>query len=204
MLIGLRLQASPKGTRAHRLIGRWFVGFTLLVCATAVLGNAVFRFMPLFAVLTVLVLYQLLSGWHVTYTKAAGPNRWDLVLCSGAALWAAALVPLVLGTGLRESRPPVIFATLAALGVLIAYDLLRWSFPRRWHAWLWRYEHIYKIVASMYAMLSAALGNLFPNAQPWSQLGPSALGLATITWFCWSEWRRNSRPASSTVRTGAE
>jgi hypothetical protein len=56
------------------------VALTLVVCLTAVIGNIVFRFMPLFAVLTVLVSYQLLSGWHVIYTRAAGPNAIDASL----------------------------------------------------------------------------------------------------------------------------
>lgn len=158
------------------------------MCASAVLGIALFRFMPLFAVLTALVLYQLLSGWHVIYTKADGPNRIDALLCAGAAVWAITLMPLLFrNTGGTQGTPVVIYATLGALFVLIGYDLLRWLFPRTWHAKLWRYEHIYKIIASMYAMLSAAAGNFFPHAQPWSQLVPSALGIASIAWFFWKE-----------------
>ena len=190
MLIGLWIQAGVKGTPAHRKSGRLFVAFGLVVCATAAVGNAVFRFMPLFAVLTVLVLYQLLSGWHVIYTKAAGPDRVDALLSVGAAAWTAALVPLVLGSPNREGAPVVIYATLGALSALIAYDGLRWLFPQRWHASLWRYEHIYKIVASLFGMLSAAIGNLVPHGQPWSQLVPSAMGMATIGWFFWKETRR--------------
>lgn len=190
LLIGFWIQARVKGTPAHRWNGRLFVAFALVVCASAAVGNAAFRFMPLFAVLTVLVLYQLLSGWHVIYTKAAGPNRVDVLLCVGAAAWAAALVPQVLGNPTRGSAPVVIYATLGAVAALIAYDGLRWLFPRRWHASLWRYEHIYKIVASMFGMLSAAIGNLVPHGQPWSQLVPSALGMATIGWFFWKESRR--------------
>ncbi len=193
MAIGFWLLAKAKGTLAHRRGGRLFVWFTLLVCASAAIGNIFFRFMPLFAVLTVLVLYQLLSGWHVVYTKAAGPNRVDIFLCLGAAAWAGALIPLTLAKGASESGLGVVYSSLGTLLVLIAYDLLRWLFPARWHATLWRYEHIYKLVASLFAMLSAAAGNVLPNAQPWSQLMPSALGIACITWFFWREYRRGSK-----------
>lgn len=192
MLLGVWIQATAKATSSHRSLGRLFAGFTLAVCTSAVVGNAVFRFMPLFAVLTVLVLYQLLSGWHVIYTKSNGPNRIDAFLCVGAVVWGIALVPLVLGSTKRESAPVVIYATLAALFVLVAYDVLRWLVPQAWHAASWRYEHIYKIVASMYAMLSAASGNLFPQAQPWSQLVPSGLGIATIFWFFWRTHREKT------------
>ncbi|NML61437.1 hypothetical protein HHL21_10180 [Massilia sp. RP-1-19] len=190
MAIGFWLLAAAKGTPSHRKRGRLFAWFTLAVCASAVVGNAVFRFMPLFAVLTVLVLYQLLSGWRAVYTKAAGPNQVDAMLGAGAAWWAISLVPLVLTNSTRESAPVVVYATLAALFALIAYDALRWLFPRAWHATLWRYEHIYKLVASLFSMLSAAAGNLFPQGQPWSQLLPSALGIAAIAWFFWRESRR--------------
>lgn len=186
--IGFWLLAARKGTAAHRKAGRMFVAFTLLVGASAAIGNVFFRFMPLFAVLTVLVLYQLLSGWHVVYTKAAGPNRVDALLCACAALGGAALTPLVLAKGAAESALPVIYSSLGTLLFLLAYDALRWLFPRRWHATLWRYEHMYKLLASLFAMLSAAAGNLLPDAHPWFQLAPSALGIACIAWFFWREF----------------
>ena len=195
MTIGLGMLTTAKGTQLHRTTGRFFVGFTLAVCATAAVGNIVFRFMPLFAVLTVLVLYQLLSGWRVIYTKASGPNYIDAALCAVAAVVAVGLVPLMLGNAGRESAPVVVYATLATLFALIVYDALRWVFPRCWHAKLWQYEHIYKLISSLFAMMSAAAGNLFPQGQPWSQLLPSAAGLACIAWFFWVESRRRVHTA---------
>lgn len=188
MAIGFWLLADAKGTGTHRRLGRIFAAFTLLVCASAAIGNLFFRFMPLFAVLTVLVAYQLLSGWHVIHTKARGPNRIDAMLCAVAAFCGVALIPLVLARGASDGGLSVVYASLGTLFCLIAYDLLRWLFPHRWHATLWRYEHIYKLLASLFAMLSAAAGNLFPQGQPWSQLLPSALGLACIAWFFWREY----------------
>jgi hypothetical protein len=82
--------------------------------------------------------------------------------------------------GMQDGQAPVVRSTLAALAMLMAYDAARWLFPRRWHAALWRYEHIYKLLASLFGMLSAAAGNLLPAAQPWSQLLPSVLGLIAI------------------------
>ncbi len=201
MAIGFWLLASKKGSAAHRKAGRIFAGFTLAVCATAALGNIFFRFMPLFAVLTVLVLYQLLSGWHVIYTKSAGPDRIDALMGVCAMVAGAALTPLALARA--ESDASVIYSSLVTLLLLLAYDWMRWLFPRHWHGALWRYEHIYKLLASLFAMASAAAGNLFPQAQPWSQLVPSALGIACIAWFFWREATAVSMklgPASSTPR----
>lgn len=200
--IGCWILATAKGTTSHRKKGRLFAWFSLAVCASAVIGNSVFRFMPLFAVLTVLVLYQLLSGWHAVYTKASGPNSVDAMLCVGAALWGIGLVPLVLANPATESTPVVIYSTLAALFLLIAYDALRWVFPRRWHTSLWRYEHIYKLLSSLAAMASAAAGNLLPQAQPWSQLLPSAAGILSIAWFCFREAQRRGKVKENRLLSG--
>jgi len=53
---------------------------------------------------------------------------------------------------------------------------VRWLFPKRRHARLWRYEHIYKILGCLFGMLSAAVGNTVRVGQPWSRLAPTAIG----------------------------
>lgn len=184
MGLGFFMLASPKGDLPHRKRGRRFVALTLVVCATAVIGNTFFRFVPLFAVLTVLVLYQLLSGWHVVHTKSAGPNRVDALLLLCAAAWTVFLVPVLLSAP-RSSAPTVVYSSLAAIVVMLAYDSARWGFPRTWHATLWRYEHIYKLNAALFAMLSAATGNLIRIAQPWSQLLPTVVGFCVVFWCFW-------------------
>jgi uncharacterized membrane protein len=188
--LGAAMLAGAKGTLLHRRRGRLFAALTLVVCATGAIGNAFFRFTPLFAVLTVLVAYQLLSGWHVVYTRAAGPNRIDASMTVCAAAWAAGLMPSLLSAGGKAgAAPAVVYASLGALGLLLAYDAARWTFPRRWHASLWRYEHIYKLVASLFGMASAAVGNLVRIGQPWSQLLPSLLGMVTIAVLIWRDHR---------------
>jgi len=186
ILLGLALLLRPKGTLSHRRRGRIFVALTLTVCATGAIGNVFFRFIPLFAILTLLVTYQLLSGWHAVHTRAAGPDRIDALLLLWATGGAIALLPLLLA----DETGPVVQSTLAALALLLAYDAARWCFPRRWHATLWRYEHLYKMVASLSGMLSAASGNLLRIGQPWSQLLPSLLGMAVIAVCIWREHRR--------------
>lgn len=106
--VGAALLAGAKGTPLHRRRGRLFVALTLVVCATGAIGNLFFRFTPLFAVLTVLVAYQLLSGWHVVYTRAAGPNRIDGVLAVCAAAWAAGLMPFLLSAGGKAGAAPAV------------------------------------------------------------------------------------------------
>ena len=185
ILLGLALLAQVKGTALHRKRGRVFVLLTLVVCATGAIGSALFRFVPLFAVLTLLVSYQLLSGWHAVYTRAAGPNRIDALLAVGAGAGAIGLLPVLFSGGMEGAASSVIYATLGALAFLLTYDAARWCFPRSWHALLWRHEHIYKMVASLFGMLSSAAGNLITVGQPWSQLVPSVLGMLTIAVLIW-------------------
>jgi len=181
ILFGMVLLARPKDAIHHRRRGRVFVLLTCVVCLTAAIGNAVFRFLPLFAVLTVLVSYQLLSGWHVIYTRAAGPDALDAGLLLGAAVITALLVRRLFADGaLADASASVLYSTLGAVACLLAYDAARWLFPQRWHAVLWRCEHIYKILGCLFGMLSAAVGNTVRAGQPWSQLAPSALGMAVV------------------------
>lgn len=202
MGLGFLMLASSKGTASHRRRGRLFVAFTCIVCATGIVGNVFFRFIPLFAVLTVLVSYQLASGWHVIFTKASGPNRIDALFALIAGAWALYLIPLLFASGAQASAEVVIYSSMGALFVLLAYDAARWCFPRHWHAALWRYEHIYKLISALFAMLSAATGNVIRVGQPWSQLLPSVLGAVAILWFFGSN-RRAQRLAPAMAGNGA-
>jgi hypothetical protein len=197
IVLGLYLLGTPKDAIHHRKRGRVFVLLALVVCLSAAIGNAVFRFLPLFAVLTVLVSYQLLSGWHVIHTRAAGPDALDAGLLVGAAAITAMLVRRLFADGaMVGAGVSVLYSTLAAVSCLLAYDAARWLFPRHWHAVLWRYEHIYKILGCLFGMLSAAVGNTVRVGQPWSQLAPSVAGLIAVVW-CWVRTHRAQRRAET-------
>lgn len=190
LLIGAAILFLPKGTATHRRLGRWFGVATLAVCFFAATGLVLFRFMPMFAVLTVLISYQLVSGWHSVTTQAQGPSRFDAMCTALAALSTLALVGVMRQQGVALST--VLLATLGGTATLLAYDTLRWTFPRHWYRWLWRYEHVYKMLASLFGMLSALVGNVVRVGQPWSQLLPTALGLVVIAYFFW-QLRRGRR-----------
>ena len=191
LLLGAILLALAKGTRLHRMLGRVFVGFAGVVCVSALVGTVFFRFIPLFAVLTLLVSYLVLGGWRVIYTQDRGPTAWDAALSACALLGTVLLVPVLLRADLGNgSSAPVIFSTLAAVVVVMAYDVAKWFFPRHWHARLWRYEHIYKALSALSGMASAAVGNIFHTTV--AQLLPSVLGTAVIAWFFWREARHRA------------
>ena len=198
ILLGLVIVATAKGTARHRRLGRVFAWLALAVSGAAITGLALFRFLPMFAVLSVLITFQLLSGWHVIYTKAAGPNRVDALLLIVAATAATLLLPFAFGAQARAGAAPVVlYASLGGLAAMLLYDALRWVFPRAWHRSLWRYEHIYKLLASLFGMLSAAAGNSLKAAQPWSQVLPSVVGLVMVLWFFARNYRAQKRRAVS-------
>lgn len=188
ILIGLYLLVRPKGSAEHRRWGRRFGFFTAVVVLSAATGLLLFRFLPLFAVLTVLVGYQLLSGWRVIYTQAQGPALQDAFWTALTATGAWLLTPILLAR--HQGDPTVLWSTLSALCCILLYDSLRWLFPARWHARLWRYEHLYKMIASIFAMLSALAGNVLRVWQPWSQILPSVIGIVLILGFGWQQARQ--------------
>lgn len=179
--IGFYILSQTKGTPEHRRLGRLFAGFTLVVSLSAIVGTLFFRFVPIFAVLSLLVPYQLVGGWRSIYTRSRGPQWIDAGLTLLALAIAVWLVPIVLA---HPSQSPIVErASLGALGALLVYDAARWVFPRGWHRRLWRYEHSYKLIASIFGMLSALVGNVIRAGQPWSQIAPSAAGMLVIVYF---------------------
>lgn len=180
--IGFSILAIKKGTPLHQTLGRYFAYSAIVVCFSAALGLMCFRFLPLFAVLTVLVFYQLISGWRTAITKHAGPTTIDAVWTAAGMACTIALVPILV-SHLELTTPTVLYSTLGGLATVLLYDAIRWTFPRSWHETLWIYEHVYKLIATLFGMLSAFVGNVVRYGQPWSQMLPSLLGLIVIAWF---------------------
>ncbi len=192
MLLGLGILLLQKGTRRHRRLGWAFAAMALLVSLTATLGLIAFRFLPVFAVLTVLTTYQLLSGCRAARRQHLGP-AWPDAALSLVALAATLLILPTLWSSPADVQPFVVASSLGALAVVLSYDLVRWLFPRTWFAQLWRYEHIYKLISSFAALTSAFAGNVLRGAQPWSQIAPSLLGTLLIAYFFVQTWRQHRR-----------
>jgi uncharacterized membrane protein len=189
---GALVLARKKGDAQHRARGRRVVYLTTVVVATAAIGLLAFRQLPLFAVLTLLVGYQLLSGWRVARTQAQGPQWLDAVATVLAIGIGIPLADNAL-TQAPQARA-VILAGIGGLGLVVCYDVLRFAFPRRWHSVVWPYEHIYKLNAALFGMVSAFVGNTVRVGQPWSQLLPSIVGTIIIVYHMW-RWSR--RPPTS-------
>lgn len=190
LALGVAVLLRAKGTDSHRQLGRIFSWLTLIVCLSATLGLVVFRFMPLFAVLTLLVIYQLGGGWRAGRTRSAGPAMIDALWTIAAIAGSVVLVAILLRE--PEGLTTVVASTLGGLGFVVAYDVIRWTFPRRWHRIAWRYEHSYKMIAATSGMLSALMGNVVRVGRPWSQLWPVPLGFIVIFYFFYQLYREDT------------
>jgi len=184
--VGVVQLLRRKGDARHGKLGRWFLGAVLIVTGSAAIGLIAFRFMPMFAVLTVLAAYVAVGGWRAAQTRAAGPGMIDLWWTLAGTAGAIALFPVLRDAPHTEnSLPVVVWSSFGALATVLVYDLVRWTFPRRWFAWLWLPEHIYKVNSALFGMLSAFAGNVVRWGQPWSQIAPSAIGIAVILYWWW-------------------
>ncbi|MCB2409111.1 hypothetical protein [Hymenobacter lucidus] len=182
MLLGLVPMLGRKGGAGHRRFGRWFLLATAGVLLTAVLGLAVFNFRGYLVGIVLLSVYQAWSGFRAVRRRATGPAPLDGWVAAGFLVSSVGLV-----AGLRVIElvwtPGIIYSTLGALVVMTIYDLARFRFLALWRRTLWRYDHLWKMISAYFALVSAFTGTVLPQYKPYSQFGPSLLGIMLILGF---------------------
>ncbi|GAB3849147.1 hypothetical protein GCM10028822_13100 [Hymenobacter terrigena] len=202
LLVGLVPIVTTKGGRTHARFGRWFLGLSTVVLATAVLGLAVFNFRPFLVVIVLLSVYQAYSGYRVLLTRATGPTRRD-VLFSAVFLLGGLAFLLALPHIHLVWSPVVMYSTLGALLAMTVYDLSRPWWRARWRRGAWLYEHIWKMMSTYAALLSAFTGTVLEAYKPYSQFLPSLLGSAVAVGFMGYVYRRRRRHAAAFSAAGA-
>src|SRR5262249_44219281 len=155
----------------------WFLWIVVVVLVTAIAGSVFFRFRAFLAVLSLLVSYNVFAGYRVLKNKGRGPQRLDAFISALALVTGLSFIFYINRVTFPWS-PVIIYATLGALFFVASYDVMRFLFPKRWHAALWLPEHIYKIVSAFGALFSAFMGTVAEAWQPYSQILPSALAMA--------------------------
>lgn len=182
LLFGMVVILAPKGNKLHKKIGNIFLIFLTIVITTGLIGAIVFRGNTYLLVLTILSGYNGFSGYRIVKTKSNSPKLLDLVV---------ALLSLSLGLYFIDYlkskelfwNPIVIYSTFGALFLVVFYDLFRYVISPKHYAKMWLFEHIYKMISAFTALLAAAVGTLFPNYQPCSQILPSLFGTILAVWF---------------------
>ncbi|MBC6605238.1 hypothetical protein H8B13_00245 [Hymenobacter sp. BT188] len=182
MLFGLVPMMGRKGGAAHRRFGRWFLAATAGVLMTAVLGLAVFNFRGYLVGIVLLSVYQAWSGYQAVRTRVTGPTRLDGWVAA-AALVSSVVLVLCLKAIELVWTPGIIYSTLGALVVMTLYDLARFRFVPLWRRTLWHYDHLWKMISAYFALVSAFTGTVLPQYKPYSQFGPSVVGVMLVLSF---------------------
>lgn len=194
LLIGIIPYASKKGGVIHVRLGRVFLGLMAVVVLTALAGVLFFRDRPFLTLITVQSFYMATSGFRALRYKTNGPTWIDfgltLILLGAAGLFI---------WGLQNANVvwhgSVVTYLLAVLLLVGSYDLLRFFRVLKWpNAWL--PEHYLKMTSAYSALLSAGMGTLMVDMEPYSQIIPSVMGTILFIGVTWRFWGRHSKIAT--------
>lgn len=192
MGLGVIALMAPKNLGLHTRFGRYFLLAISVVVGTGLLGSILFRASPFLVMLTLLAGYVSYAGWRNVRLREQRSSAGDIVFA------AIAFTSGLLFLGIAKAsdahwNPSVLYSTFGALSLVTTYDVTKYFW---WHERLkmgWIYEHIYKMLSALSALVSAFAGNVLPQFQPYSQLGPSVLGIGIVIWFMRQTFRRQRR-----------
>lgn len=175
LLLGLVALLSKKGGSIHKRCGLIFLFIIAIVILTALLGVLAFGANRFLIALTMLSGYHAFSGYRVIKSKSNRPKTWD-ILVSMLTLSSGIYFLYYLDSIGMIWSPVIIYSTVGALFVVIAYDFLRYLIKAERYKNIWLFEHIYKMIAAFTALLAAFIGTVLPQYHPYSQFLPSIAG----------------------------
>lgn len=176
LLVGIMPMVAAKGSARHRLFGQAFVPCAALALSTAAIGVVFFDPPPALIAATLTAGYQFVGGLRSLQLRDRGPGIVDALLafaCLAACVW---LVTTMEG-GTRSWPPALGYGTAGFLSLIALYDLSRHAWARTWLAHARPLDHGLKMTSAYFAMLSAGAGNVLRDFQPFSQIGPTVIGL---------------------------
>lgn len=181
ILLGAAQLFTRKGGRVHAWTGRAYLALFCVVLLTALIGTFSFGFRSFLAALTLSSGYWLISGLRVLHLQEGGPRLLDNVAAMTAIVLAVAIAIFM-----RSQPGQLTVPAYIALGNVVSicvYDLARNLNGEAWLRRSWLNEHIYKMIGSHGALISAAGGNLFVELQPWSIFLPPMVSLGLVFVF---------------------
>lgn len=197
LLAGVVSLFSKKGGPAHRRAGKYLLPAAIVAAVTAVIGVIVDPSRPALTAITISATYQLVSGMRALWLRGRGDRPLGLfdamiaVSGFGAALWLL----FTMGPGTPSFTPAIGYSAVGYVTLLCCYDLSRYAWQETWKRKVWPIDHGLKMVGFYFALVSAAAGNLLRDFQPWSQVIPSAVGVAALLIFAAQFFRREAAPA---------
>lgn len=182
LTLGLVPLATAKGGASHRKWGRYFAVLASITIITAVIGATFFNAPAPLVAATFSAAYQYISSLRALANRQRGPGIFDTMLALGALMLGVFLI--IQGGRSTASWSPMIGHSAIGFAMMVAlYDLSRIFWADTWIAKAQPLDHGLKMAGAYFAMMSAGFGNIFRDWQPYSQFGPSLLGLALVPVF---------------------
>ena len=187
LLFGFVILILRKGGKTHRKMGYAFLVLLSVVVSTGMFGVLIFGRNSFLLVITVTSAYYGYSGFTVARTKSNTLTLLDSSIAVLSLCVTGYFLYYIKQIGMIWS-PVIIYATVGNLSLVILYDFLKPLFSKDRYKKIWLSEHIYKMIAAFSALLSAAVGTIFPNHKPYSQFGPSIFGTCLAIGFILYFW----------------
>lgn len=179
LFVGFLVLLTNKFRKMHVNFGSLFSRMVAIVIFTGLAGVLVFGGNDFLMIITLLSGYNCFSGIRAIRLCGRKPALYDYIVPVIVMLPAIYYLYYISSIGLMWN-PVVIYSTLGALFVITIYDLSRFFIPLTLLGRFTMYEHSYKMISVLAALLSAFSGTVFPQHKPYSQFLPSALGLIYI------------------------
>lgn len=179
LMVGVLPLFSAKGGRLHRASGRAFVAIGAVVLGTALIGNVFYDPPAPLIAATMAAGYQYLSSLRALNLRDRGPGLIDAALALAGVAGSVALL-VYMGSGTKSWTPVIGYSTLGYTSAVALYDLSRYLWRDIWRKHARPLDHGLKMTGAYFAMMSAGVGNVLRDFQPWSQVGPSVLGVAAM------------------------
>lgn len=176
LLVGIIPMVSQKGGARHLLFGQAFVPCATLALVTATVGIVFFDPPPALIAATLTAGYQFVGSLRSLHLKDRGPGFFDALLaiaCLAASVWLFSSM----SSGTRSWPPALGYGTAGFLSLVALYDLSRHAWAVSWLAHARPLDHGLKMTSAYFAMLAAGAGNVLRDYQPFSQVGPTVLGV---------------------------
>lgn len=179
LLVGAVPLLSRKGGRVHMRAGRVFAWIAGVVLVTAAIGDVFFDSPPALVAASVAAGYGYVSSLRALALRTRGPG-WIDALIAIAGLGVCVVLWVYMGPGTASWTPAIGYSTIGYVAFLVTYDLSRYAWSKAWLAHARPLDHGLKMTGAYFAMMSAAMGNIVREFQPWTQVGPSILGVLVM------------------------
>lgn len=167
---------TSKGGILHRRFGIAFVAIGAVLLVTALIGNVFFNPPAPLIAASLAAGYQFCSSLRALSLRGRGPTLIDASLAL-IGLGGCVALFVFMGPGTASWTPAIGYSTVGYVTVLAVYDLSRHLWWRTWIRLARPLDHGLKMTGAYFAMMSAGVGNVLRDLQPWSQVGPSMLGV---------------------------